>query len=95
MSVDQTVWRASPFLTGAACATWRQPDHLLNSGALNRNRLSDRVRRTEVSRLAAMSYTSRRVATVETSQRLAHVISFPDEQTPSRKVKPKGILAGC
>lgn len=92
MSVERTVWRESPLLTGAACATWRQPDHRLNGGALNRNRLPNGVRATEVRRLAAVSYTSRRVATVETSRRLAHVIGFPDEQTPFCKAKPRGVM---
>lgn len=35
---------------------------------------------------------SRPTATVDTSRRLAHVISFKDEQTPKSKAKPAGTM---
>ena len=35
---------------------------------------------------------SRPLATVDTSRRLAHVISFKDEQTPKSKAKPAGTM---
>lgn len=46
------------------------------------------------SRAAAAAPTSRPVATVDTSQRLRHVISFVDEQTPGSRAKPAGVM-GC
>jgi hypothetical protein len=45
-------------------------------------------------RTAAAVPTSRPVATVDTSQRLRHVISFVDEQTPGSRAKPAGVM-GC
>jgi hypothetical protein len=43
-------------------------------------------------RRAAGVPTTRPVATVDTSQRLAHTISFMDEETPTKKAKPAGVL---
>jgi hypothetical protein len=45
-------------------------------------------------RTAAAAPTSRPVATVDTSQRLRHVISFVDEQMPGSRAKPAGAM-GC
>ena len=45
-------------------------------------------------RTAAAAPTTRPVATVDTSQRLRHVISFVDEQTPGSRAKPAGVM-GC
>lgn len=45
-------------------------------------------------RTAAAAPTTRPVATVDTSQRLRHVISFVDEQTPGSRAKPAGTM-GC
>lgn len=45
-------------------------------------------------RTAAAAPTSRPVAMVDTSQRLRHVISFVDEQTPGSRAKPAGAM-GC
>jgi hypothetical protein len=46
------------------------------------------------SRTAAAAPATRPVATVDTSQRLRHVISFVDEQTPGSRAKPAGVM-GC
>ncbi|HNQ22639.1 MAG TPA: hypothetical protein PKK06_06045 [Phycisphaerae bacterium] len=35
---------------------------------------------------------TRPVVTVDTSQRLQHTIAFADEATPTRKVKPPGVM---
>ena len=35
---------------------------------------------------------TRPVVSVDTSQRLRHVIAFADESTPTRKAKPKGVM---
>ena len=45
-------------------------------------------------RTAAPTPTSRPVATVDTSHRLQHTISFVDELTPTSRAKPDGV-AGC
>jgi hypothetical protein len=45
-------------------------------------------------RTAAAAPTSRPVATIDTSQRLQHTISFVDETTPSSRAKPAGV-SGC
>lgn len=45
-------------------------------------------------RTAAAAPTSRPVATVDTSQRLQHTISFVDELTPTSRAKPDGV-SGC
>ncbi len=45
-------------------------------------------------RTAAAAPTSRPVATVDTSQRLQHIISFVDELTPTSRAKPDGV-SGC
>lgn len=45
-------------------------------------------------RTAVGEPTSRPVATVDTSQRLQHTISFVDEATPRSRAKPAGVL-GC
>ncbi len=36
--------------------------------------------------------TTRPVVTVDSSQRLSHVIHFADEATPTRKAKPSGVM---
>lgn len=45
-------------------------------------------------RTAVGEPTTRPVATVDTSQRLRHVISFTDEETPGSRAKPAGTM-GC
>jgi hypothetical protein len=45
-------------------------------------------------RTAASEPTSRPVATVDTSQRLQHTISFVDELSPTSRAKPSGV-SGC
>jgi hypothetical protein len=45
-------------------------------------------------RTAVGAPTTRPVATVDTSQRLRHTISFVDELTPSSRAKPDGV-SGC
>lgn len=65
------------------------------SGAVNdahRQSLGMNVRSTK--RTAVGEPTSRPVATVDTSQRLQHTISFMDEGTPSSRAKPDGV-SGC
>lgn len=46
------------------------------------------------SRTATPTPTTRPVATVDTSKRLQHTISFVDELTPTSRAKPDG-MAGC
>jgi|ERR1044072_3699669 hypothetical protein len=58
----------------------------------DRHALGLNVRST--ARTAAASPTTRPVAKVDTSQRLRHVISFVDEQTPGSRAKPAGVM-GC
>ena len=41
---------------------------------------------------AAAEPASRPLVSVDTSQRLRHVIAFVDENTPTRKAKPKGVM---
>ena len=41
---------------------------------------------------AAAIPTTRPLVTVDTSQRLRHVIAFSDELTPTRKAKPAGVM---
>ncbi len=41
---------------------------------------------------AAAVPATRPLVTVDTSQRLRHVIGFADEATPTRKAKPKGVM---
>ena len=38
--------------------------------------------------------TTRPIATIDTSQRLQHTISFGDEETPGNRKKPEGVM-GC
>lgn len=57
-----------------------------------RNSLGITVRAT--SRTAVGAPTSKPVATVDTSQRLQHTISFVDELTPTSRAKPDGAQ-GC
>lgn len=45
-------------------------------------------------RVDAGAPTSRPVATVDTSQRLQHTISFVDDQSPNSRAKPTGV-SGC
>lgn len=42
---------------------------------------------------AAAVPATRPLVTVDTSQRLRHVIAFVDEATPTRRAKPKGVMA--
>lgn len=58
----------------------------------DRQLLGMNVRST--SRTAVAAPTSRPVATVDTSQRLQHTVSFVDENTPSSRAKPAGA-SGC
>lgn len=58
----------------------------------DRHLLGLNVRST--SRTAVAAPTSRPVASVDTSQRLQHTISFVDENTPSSRAKPPGA-SGC
>jgi len=46
----------------------------------------------ETTRTAAAEPTTRPVATVDTSQRLRHVVSFVDEETPGSRAKPAGVM---
>lgn len=48
----------------------------------------------ETTRSAAAEPTTRPAATVDTSQRLRHVVSFIDEETPGSRAKPAGVM-GC
>jgi hypothetical protein len=57
-----------------------------------RQALAITVRST--SRTASPTPTSRPVATVDTSQRLRHIIAFIDELTPTSRAKPAGMV-GC
>jgi hypothetical protein len=45
-------------------------------------------------RTASSKPTTRPTATVDTSKRLQHTITFRDESTPTSRAKPKGVL-GC
>jgi hypothetical protein len=45
-------------------------------------------------RKAAGAPSSRPVATIDTSQRLRHMINFSDESTPTSRAKPEGVQ-GC
>jgi hypothetical protein len=58
----------------------------------HRESLGINVRST--TRTAAAEPATRPVATVDTSQRLRHVISFVDETTPNSRAKPDGV-SGC
>lgn len=57
-----------------------------------RQALGLRVRST--SRTAVPTPTSRPIATIDTSQRLRHTISFVDENTAGSRAKPDGV-SGC
>jgi hypothetical protein len=92
MNVDQTARAESASLTEARDVAWRQANNLLNSGGLNRNGLLKPVGTTEELYFTTGGYTSCAVATLDTSQRLAHTISFMDEETPTKKAKPAGVL---
>ena len=46
----------------------------------------------DATRTAAPSPTTRPVVTVDSSQRLRHVIAFADEATPTKKAKPAGVM---
>lgn len=58
----------------------------------HRHSLGLNVRST--TRTAVAVPTTRPVATIDTSQRLQHTISFVDEQTPGNRKKPDGVM-GC
>lgn len=58
----------------------------------DRQSLGFNVRST--SRTATAAPTTRPVATIDTSQRLQHTISFTDETTPGSRKKPEGVM-GC
>jgi hypothetical protein len=58
----------------------------------HRQSLGLNVRSTN--RTAVGEPTSRPVATIDTSQRLQHTISFVDELTPGNRAKPAGV-SGC
>lgn len=45
-------------------------------------------------RTAAVAPSSRPLATIDTSHRLQHTISFVDEETPTSRAKPDGV-SGC
>ena len=46
----------------------------------------------DATRTSTASPTTRPVVTVDTSQRLQHVIAFADEATPTKKAKPAGVM---
>lgn len=46
----------------------------------------------DATRTATASPTTRPVVTVDSSQRLRHVIAFVDEATPTKKAKPAGVM---
>lgn len=46
----------------------------------------------DATRTAAPSPTTRPVVTVDSAQRLRHVIAFADEATPTKKAKPAGVM---
>lgn len=60
----------------------------------NAQRQSLGVTPRSTTRTEAAEPTSRPVATVDTSQRLQHTISFVDELSPTTRAKPAGI-SGC
>lgn len=58
------------------------------------DRQSLRLNLRSTTRTAAAAPTTRPVATIDTSQRLQHTISFVDETTPTSRAKPPGV-SGC
>ncbi len=60
----------------------------------NAQRQSLGVSPRSTTRTVAGEPTTRPVATVDTSQRLQHTITFVDEQSPTSRAKPTGI-SGC
>jgi hypothetical protein len=48
----------------------------------------------ETGRTSVGAPETRPVATIDTSQRLRHMINFSDETTPTRRAKPEGVI-GC
>jgi hypothetical protein len=63
-------------------------------GVTDAHRQSLMITVRSTTRTAAAAPTSKPVATIDTSQRLQHTLSFVDELTPTSRAKPDGV-SGC